>query len=253
MKRSLVLLVVLGFLPARSVLAATPTVHVGSYYFEDATVGDGQVVASTGDRLRFVFDDSGSGGRRHTATVAEIPGFDSGAQPKGATWTSPVLTQPGTYRLFCRVHQNAPNNHFTTLVVTGPAITPAPTSAAPKPTPGPTPASASPGSSPAATTGTSATPPGGGASPDSEASASPPDGSATAAPSEAPGASDPGGIASPAPSGSAADGPGSDPGPGPTTWLRSLLVGLLAAVPIAAAGIAAGFLERRRSGRPSGS
>lgn len=222
--------------------AATQTIHVGSYYFEDATVGDGTVVAKTGDRLAFVFDDSGSGGKRHSAVVTEL-GIDSGPQPRGATWTSPVLTTPGTFRLFCRFHQTA-NNHWTTLVVTGAAITPVPAPTAtpkstPKPTPAPT-ATAKSSATPAPSSGATAT---GTLQPSASAVGSPaPTGSA--GPDESPATSNPD-QSEGAGSGGPDDGNGGS-GPTPTTWLRSVWVGLLAAIPIAAVAWFAAALARRR-------
>lgn len=262
MKRAVAGLAILVWMTmlAGVVLAATRTVHVGynvTYYFEDATVGDGVVEAKTGDRLSFVFDDSGTGGKRHSAVVTEL-GIDSGPQPKGATWTSAVLTTPGTYRLFCRFHQAAPNNHWTTLIVTGAALTPPP-AVTPKPTVAPTSTPRST-ASPAPSKATSSASPG--ASTGASAAASTPGASApSGSPSDSAAPGDSAAIddssASPGPDASTdtgldgsavGNGPG---GPSPTTWLRSVQVGLLAILPILAAGWVAFVLSKRRRRPPS--
>ena len=117
-----VLLAVASWAATGVVLAATVGVTVGNYYFEDATVGDGVVTARVGDQLRFTVVDTGTDGRAHTADVDEL-GIHSGGLPPGSTWTSPVITQPGTFLLYCKVHLNS-KNHKTTLVVSGTAVAP---------------------------------------------------------------------------------------------------------------------------------
>ena len=106
-------LIVFPMLPAS---AAVIEVRVGSFYFEDSTVGDGVVTARVGDQLRFVFEDNGS----HTAEVDEL-GISTGTLSKGAVFVTDPLTRPGTYTLYCRPHRR--RGHVTTLVVLGDAAT----------------------------------------------------------------------------------------------------------------------------------
>ncbi len=113
----LVLSVVVGGLVAR---AATVDVATGSYYFEDATVGDGTISAEVGDQIRFLIEDGGRG----TAHTIEIPalGVSSGPLATNSTYVTVVITQPGTFQVFCKPHRR--RGHETTLVVTGqPAAT----------------------------------------------------------------------------------------------------------------------------------
>lgn len=237
--------VLLAALAAGSIAAATVNVHVGSYYFEDATIDDGRVVAKVGDQLRFLIDDSGGGNKPHTVVVAEL-GIDSGALLQGSTFVTPVLDTPGTFTLFCRVHR-ANFDHFTTLVVTGQAATPKPT---PAPTPPPTPkvTPAPTATQPAPTSGSSAAPvPTGG----SGATAAPSVGAGgTPTPGATPGPSD-----SPAP-GAASSQPSATPdeplppgvtGPPTLTWLRSVLVGALVLPGIAIVAAAAWLVASRRT------
>lgn len=99
-----------------SAAAATVSVSVGNYFFEDASVGDGRITARVGDQLTFTV----VGGSGHTVTVDAL-GIDSGQLPLGATFVTPVLGTPGTYTLYCRPHVE--RNHRTTLVVVGSAAT----------------------------------------------------------------------------------------------------------------------------------
>jgi plastocyanin len=96
-------------LPAQ---AATRDVHVGSFYFEDASKGDGRVVVDQGDRITFTWDEPAP---PHTATVDGM--FDSGERVTPQTYTTSPLTKAGTYTLYCRVH--GPERHHASLVVTG--------------------------------------------------------------------------------------------------------------------------------------
>lgn len=91
-------------------VAATVGVTVGNYYFEDGSVGDGQVTARVGDQLRFSVVE----GAGHTVTIAAL-GIDSGQLASGATYVTPALSTPGTYSLICTTHRA--RNHATTLVV----------------------------------------------------------------------------------------------------------------------------------------
>ena len=98
---------------AAPALAALVNVSVGSYFYEDATVGDGQVVINAGDQLKFTFVDGGKG-TPHTVEIDEL-GIHSGAVGTGNTFTTGAITQPGTYVLYCKPHRN--RGHETTLVV----------------------------------------------------------------------------------------------------------------------------------------
>jgi plastocyanin len=125
--------------------AGVVNVHVGSFYFEDASVGDDVVRAGVGDQIRFIFDDSGG----HNAQVDEL-GIDTGVQLGGTEFVAGVLTQPGTYELYCKPHRR--RGHVTTLVVAGDS--PPPTTAAPT-----TPPTTAPPSSAAPTTASPTTTP----------------------------------------------------------------------------------------------
>lgn len=93
-------------------VAGNAQVHVGNFYYEDASVGDGKVEATIGDQITFIFDDNGPG-TPHTATVDGL--FDSGNILAGKTWTTPPLAKAGTFRLYCRNHQA--KGHVTTLLI----------------------------------------------------------------------------------------------------------------------------------------
>jgi plastocyanin len=134
-------------------VASTRAVHVGSFYFEDATRGDGRVVVTQGDRISFAFE----GKAQHSATVDGL--FSSGTKSPGARWTSPLLTRVGTYTLYCQVH-GAPRHGTALVVQRRPAPSPSPTrkppSAAPTKTAAPPSSAPSPSVSP--TTSPTATP-----------------------------------------------------------------------------------------------
>lgn len=98
---------------AAPALAGVVNVSVGSYFYEDATVGDGQVVINAGDQLQFTFVDGGKG-TPHTVEIDEL-GIHSGAVGTGNSFTTGAITQPGTYVLYCKPHRN--RGHITTLVV----------------------------------------------------------------------------------------------------------------------------------------
>lgn len=121
-------------------LAAVRSVSVGNFYFDDDTPGDGVVQAQVGDQLRFVVKDNGPG-TPHTVEVDDL-GIHSGSLGSGETFTTPVLDRPGTYRLYCKPHDQ--RGHVATLVVSGsaPPTTAAPTTAPPPPTTTATPTTA---------------------------------------------------------------------------------------------------------------
>ena len=126
-------LVVAGVLLAAPAQAADVGVRVGSFYFEDASAGDGRVVVEAGDRLAFTFE----GGSTHSATVDGL--FDSGRRSSGETYVTSALMRPGTYTLYCTVH--GAQQHGATLQVRGSAsAAPSPSRAAsPSPSPSPSP------------------------------------------------------------------------------------------------------------------
>ena len=141
------LAVVVVALPAAAV---TRGVRVGSFYFEDSSSGDGQVVVAQGDRITFSFEDS-----QHTATVDGM--FDSGVKGSGESYTTGTLTRPGTFTLYCQVH--GATRHGTTLVIRATASpSPSPTSAQPSPSPTKAKPSPTPTRSPSARPSPSATP-----------------------------------------------------------------------------------------------
>lgn len=230
----------LGGLLAAGLLAgvvygATRTVHVGTYYFDDATPGDGKVVAAVGDRISFVFDDSKS----HSANVDAL-GIASGPLGQGQVYTTPVLRRPGTFQLYCQLHRS--RGHVATLVVTGTAATPAPT---PAPTPVPT-------ASAAATAAPTAAPPVPTPAPgDSGAPASAePGSSAAVVASPDPGSSaDPGASPDPATSAEPGDEALPDGGTAEPVWLRSVSLALVAGVPMVLLAAAAFVAARRRAAR----
>jgi plastocyanin len=221
------------------VWAATIAVRTGSYYFEDATVGDGKIVAQVGDRLQFLTEDGGRG-TPHTVEVDEL-GIHSGALGTSSTYTTPVLSQPGTFFLYCKPHQN--KGHHASLIVLANA-TPTPTNAPTAvltntPTPAPTNAR-TPAPTPTGPSGATAKP------------------AATQDGSVALGSGRP---ADPAPSTAsdeaqrtrsdnqdtvAASGATQEGRAAATTWLRSVFVGLLALVPLLGLTVLAGWLSSRR-------
>ena len=100
-------------------LAAVVNISSGSFYYEDATVGDGRITAKVGDQLRFVTEDAGKG----TPHTVEIPGLgiSSGPLATNSTYVTVAITKPGEYQVFCKPHRK--KGHETTLVVTGQALT----------------------------------------------------------------------------------------------------------------------------------
>jgi hypothetical protein len=99
--------------------ASLRQIAVGNFYFEDETVGDGKVVAQVGDQLRFNVLDGGPG-TPHTVEVNEL-GIHSGSLGSGETFTTPPISQAGTFILYCKPHDQ--RGHKTTLVVSGTSIT----------------------------------------------------------------------------------------------------------------------------------
>jgi plastocyanin len=247
-----------GMVPV--VWAATIAVRSGSYYFEDATVGDSKIVARVGDRLQFLIEDAGKG-TPHTVEIDAL-GIHSGPLGTSSTYTTPVLSQPGTFLLYCKPHQN--KGHHTSLVVLANA-TPAPTTA-PTATPttaptaaltnAPTPAPA-PAPTPTAPPGVTAAPTNPASVSDRPTSSPQPaatqDGSVALGPGSTAGAT-PTSAEDKAHSGTrsgnedtvATSGARQEDRAAATTWLRSVFVGLLALVPLLGLTGLAGWLSSRR-------
>ena len=104
-RKTTILLGVLGVLIVLGAgvgVAAVVSVSSGSYYFEDASVGDGKITAKVGDQLRFVTEDAGKG-TPHTVEIPEL-GISSGPLATSSVYVTPVITTPGEYRLFCKPH-----------------------------------------------------------------------------------------------------------------------------------------------------
>jgi plastocyanin len=133
--------------------AAVSQVHSGNFYFEDATVGDGKIEIRQGDQLRVIMDDNGPG-TPHSVEVDEL-GIHSGGLSSGETYTTPPIQQAGTFKLYCKLHEN--KGHATTLVVLANAATPPTTTATAPPT---TTATAPPSATGTPTTAPAATAPG---------------------------------------------------------------------------------------------
>lgn len=102
-----------AFASAHSAQAALSEVHLGNFYYEDATVGDGKIEIRQGDQIRFVADDNGPG-TPHTVEVDAL-GIHSGGLSTGQTYTTPPIQQAGSFKLYCKFHEN--KGHVTTLVV----------------------------------------------------------------------------------------------------------------------------------------
>ena len=165
------IILLLGLAAVVPAAASLRQVTVGNFYYDDDTPGDGRVDADQGDQLRFVVQDGGPG-TPHTVEVDEL-GVHSGSLAAGETFTTPPLDKPGTYRLYCKPHDQ--RGHVATLVVRGSSTAttsaPPPTTAAPAPTTPPTTAAPAGGSptttapvgsvttSPTTATSTSPTPP----------------------------------------------------------------------------------------------
>lgn len=152
MRRTLTwsLLVVLGLGLMSPAAAAVRSVTVDSFFFEDASRGDGRVVVDEGDQISFSFQ----GNNQHSATVDGL--FDSGVKQGGQSFTTGALTRPGTYTLYCTVH--GARQHSSTLIIRAAAPsspTPKPSSA--KPTPAPAKTTAAPRATTGSTAGTSTT------------------------------------------------------------------------------------------------
>ena len=153
MKRLFRALVVFGILAVSigvpiavpAAAAGVVDIHVGTFYYEDATVGDGVIHANVGDQIRFIFDDNGA----HTADVDAL-GIHTGTQRQGAVVVTAQLTAPGTYELYCTPHRR--RGHFTTLIVSGEVATTTTTTSAPTTTTTTTKTTAAPATTQATTT-----------------------------------------------------------------------------------------------------
>jgi plastocyanin len=121
---------------AAPAVAATRTVRVGSFYFDDSTPGDGRVEVDAGDKITFTFPES----TKHSAKVDKL--FDSHERANGQTFTTTSLTHPGTYLLYCTVH--GAQTHSATLVIRAAGTSPSPSPSPAPPPPPPPPPSPSP-------------------------------------------------------------------------------------------------------------
>ncbi|MEO6204003.1 MAG: hypothetical protein ABIO67_01265 [Mycobacteriales bacterium] len=117
----------LGLALATPAGGALSGVRVGSFYFEDASAGDGKIVVNEGDQITFAFQ----GNAQHSATVDGL--FDSGRKSSPQTYTTGALSRPGTYTLYCTVH--GASRHSSTLIVRATATPPPPPPPAPSPSP----------------------------------------------------------------------------------------------------------------------
>lgn len=230
-------------------LASQVSVAVGSFYFEDSTVGDGKIVVNQGDRITFVFQ----GNAQHTATVNGM--FDSQRKGGGDTYTTGTLTTAGTFSLYCGVHGAA--RHSSTLIIKSTSTA----SATPAPQPSATNAATTAPSTPAGSGGSSARPGGGSqtsAAPASSTTTSPAPGAkatnntttAEASTSPKPGATNHAGgapsVAVPVIPGSLPDLLGRQPA-ARGVWTRSVRQALLLLLPLSAAAAWAIRGARRRS------
>lgn len=143
-------MLVLGLGLVSPAVAATRTVTVDSFFFEDDSRGDGRIVVDQGDKTSFQFQ----GNNQHSATVDGL--FDSGVKQGGQSFTTGALTRAGTYVLYCSVH--GPRQHGSTLIVragAGQPSSPAPKPSSAKPTPTAAKTTAAPRVASGSTAGTS--------------------------------------------------------------------------------------------------
>jgi len=247
------LLVLIGPMATRA-LAETRQVSVGNYWFEDDARHDRtQIIVNQGDQITFTIREGIY--PPHTVDVDEL-GIHSPDLLLGATYTTPPLNTAGTFRLYCRPHEQ--RGHVTTLAVrattpTTSALQPQPHTSAPPTTAGsgqppvvegpqpvtPAPQPVTPPPQPASAVPQPATP-----APGSSAPRLPPPNDPAPATTLTPvgvGQADPESMAripEPAP-GSLDDLIGRREARGAVPWTRALRLLLLAAVPIlGAAGYA---------------
>ncbi len=254
------LLVLIGPM-ATHALAETRQVSVGNYWFEDDARHDRtQIIVNQGDQITFTIREGIY--PPHTVDVDEL-GIHSPDLLLGATYTTPPLNTAGTFRLYCRPHEQ--RGHVTTLAVrattpTTSALQPQPHTSAPPTTAGsgqqpvvegpqpaiPAPQPVTPAPQPARAVPQPATP-----APGSSAPPLPPPNDPAPATTLTPvgvGQADPESMAripEPAP-GSLDDLIGRREARGAVPWTRALRLLLLAAVPILGA---AGY-ALSRSGAP---
>ncbi len=121
-------LVLMGLMPMPA-RAETRQASVGNYWFEDDATGDRtSIVVNQGDQLTFTIREGIY--PPHTVDVDELD-IHSPDLLLGATYTTPPLKTLGTFKLYCRPHEQ--RGHVTTLAVR--ATTP--TTSAPQPEPQP--------------------------------------------------------------------------------------------------------------------
>lgn len=104
--------------------SATRQASIGNYYYEDDATGSRkQIVVRQGDQVRFTVREGVY--PPHTVDIDEL-NIHSPGLLLGETFTTPVLDRAGTFRVYCRPHEE--RGHFSSLVVQA-AATPAPTAA----------------------------------------------------------------------------------------------------------------------------
>jgi plastocyanin len=212
--------------------AAVHDVSVGNYWFEDDATGSrDNIVVNEGDQVRFTIRQAAY--PPHDIVIPAY-GIDSPQLQLFQTYTTPPLTKPGTFLVYCRAHKA--RGHETTLVVKAKATA--------APAPGPT-QPGSGGAPPPPATGNKATP---------KASTTPSPG-ATGTPSPTPvatGSTAPSGVGEASDRRAAPSDPDSLEGilgrrfGGGVAWTAALWQAAILALPI---GAAAGFAIRRERRR----
>jgi plastocyanin len=120
--------VLMGLL-ATQALAETRQASVGNYWFEDDARRDRtKIIVNQGDQITFTIREGIY--PAHTVDVDELR-IHSPDLLLGATFTTPQLNTAGTYKLYCRPHEQ--RGHVTTLFVRATATTTTRTTSASQP------------------------------------------------------------------------------------------------------------------------
>jgi plastocyanin len=124
-----VAIVAVAFGAMHAASAVTHQATIGNYYYEDDTQRDQtKIVVRQGDQVTFTVRQAAVPG--HTVDVDAL-NIHSPNLNLGQTYTTPPLTKPGNFYLYCRPHED--RGHHTRLVVlAAPAVT-----ASPRPTSSP--------------------------------------------------------------------------------------------------------------------
>lgn len=111
MATAAVALALLGWLltPLVPAWAATVNVSVGNYFFDDNAGSPSEVVATAGDTIKFTV----TSGTKHDLHIDEL-GIHRDEPLSKNQYATLVVTQPGTYRLYCDENHGS-NTHETTL------------------------------------------------------------------------------------------------------------------------------------------